>query len=209
MSDLKEKIKLKLMCPYCKASFKKEVEYNKKAGLSTVLIKEHPNSQECPPFVAFIDNNGKHRGSQKIDSIEQDIANDNALLENARNRINELKETLRFYHLKMPRKGGRGFEYTVANVTDRAFMSTPTYTALVDFLSLNEENNSFGIITLEKNHDFEGGLLTYGKYLGMIYTIFWEDQNSLQDKTFDDLKGYANLTVEKLLDIYELTDFFF
>ena len=149
MSDFEENVVLKLMCPYCKVSFKKQVEYNKKDGLSTILVKDHPNSQDCPPFVAFIDNNGKHRGSQKIDSIEQGDTINDELLQTARNQINELKETLRFYHLKMPRKNGRGFEYTVASVTDRAFMSSNNYTALIDFLTLNEENNTFGTLTLE------------------------------------------------------------
>ena len=73
----------------------------------------------------------------------------------------------------------------------------------------NEDDSSFGIITKDDGGDFEGGLLIYGKYLGMIYTMFWNDQKTLATKTFDDIKGYSYLTVEKLLDLYNLMDFFF
>ncbi len=59
-----------MICPYCKESFRKQVDYQKKTGLFTILIKNHPKSQDCPPFIAFIDNNGRHRGSQKIDDVE-------------------------------------------------------------------------------------------------------------------------------------------
>jgi len=169
------------------------------------LIKEHPDNEQCPPFIAFIDDNGKHRGSQKIDD-HKDVSSVNAeLLEGAMERINELKKTLRFYHLKVPRKGMRGFEYKVANVADRSFMSSKLYLCLIDFLTENDDDNIFGAVSIP----LEDGLLVYGKYLGMIYTIFWTDQKSLQNKTFDDLKGYANLTIEQLIEIYDLMDFFF
>ena len=79
----------KTYCPYCKESFRKQVEYEKKSGLFTVLIKNHSDNSNCPPFIAFIDNNGKHRGSQKIDDIgtEEEISLNELLLESARNRI--------------------------------------------------------------------------------------------------------------------------
>jgi len=206
MSSLEEKSLVNVICPYCNINFKKNFEYKKVGGLSTVFIKNHPEGENCPPFIAFIDNNGKHRGSQKIDKFEtEDSINEN-LIENARNKINELSETLRFYHLKVARKHGRGFEHKVANVADRSFMSSKFYYTLIQFLVENQEKNIFGAINIEKNDDFEGGILVYGKYLGIIFTIFWKEQKHLQDKTLDDLKGYANLTVEKLLDIYNITD---
>ena len=43
----------------------------------------------------------------------------------------------------------------------------------------------------------------------MIFTMFWKDQKRVQNKTLDDIKGYSYLTVEKLLDLYDLMDFFF
>ena len=62
---------INMICPYCKESFRRHVEYQKKSGLFTILIKNHSENAECPPFIAFIDNNGKHRGSQKIDNVEE------------------------------------------------------------------------------------------------------------------------------------------
>ncbi|MBA7534915.1 hypothetical protein ES705_27165 [subsurface metagenome] len=123
--------------------------------------------------------------------------------------INELEKTLRFYHLKVPRRGGRGFDHKVASVKDRPFLSSKFYKQLIDFLTENEDDNSFGIITKDDGGDFEGGLLIYGKYLGMIFTMFWNDQKGVQNKTLDEIKGYTYLTVEKLLDLYDLMDFFF
>ncbi|MFW9970117.1 MAG: hypothetical protein ACFFDF_07945 [Candidatus Odinarchaeota archaeon] len=202
---------INMICPYCKESFRKQVEYEKKAGLFTMLIKNHSENSNCPPFIAFIDNNGKHRGSQKIDDIgnEEDISLNEQLLENARNRINELKEDIRFYHLKIPRKGGRGFEHKVASVSDRPFMSSKFYLSLIDFMTEYEEKNSFGAISIEQDINFEGGLLIYGKYLGLVYTIFWKEQKSLLSKALDDLKAEANLTVEKLIELYDIMDLFF
>ena len=113
------------------------------------MIKEHPDNQGCPPFIAFIDDNGKHRGSQKIDDHKDVSSVNGELLESAIDRINELKKTLRFYHLKVPRKGSRGFEYKVANVADRSFMSSKFYLCLIIifFLSLflieSRANNNF------------------------------------------------------------------
>ena len=210
MVSTEEKMLLKIMCPYCQVNFKKYVEHIKKEGLFTVLIKNHPDGENCPPFIAFIDDHGKHRGSQKIDNIDEGESVNEELLTTARERINELKSILRFYHLRMPRKRTkRGFDHKVANVADRAFMSSKFYSTLISFLSDNDKDNLFGVLEIEKNLDLEGGLLVYGKYHGMIYTIFWTDQKSLQTKNIDDLKGYANLTVDKLLDIYDLMDFFF
>jgi hypothetical protein len=198
-----------MICPYCKESFRKQVEFQKKTGLFTILIKNHPNGNECPPFIAFIDNNGRHRGSQKIDNVDEGETINGQYLENARSSINELEETLRFYHLKVPRRGGRGFDHKVASVKDRTFMSSKFYTQLIEFLSENEDENSFGMITYEGDKQIESGLLIYGKYLGMIFTMFWKDQKTVQNKTLDEVKGYSNLTVEKLLDLYDLVDFFF
>ena len=148
MTDTEDSTLINMICPYCKESFRRQVDYQKKQGLFTVLIKNHSENGNCPPFIAFIDNNGKHRGSQKIDNIEEDEEDslNGQFLENARNRINELKDAIRFYHLKVPRKGGRGFEHKVANVTDRAFMSSKFYQCLVDFLTVYDEENTFGTI---------------------------------------------------------------
>ena len=179
----------------------------KKAGLFSILIKNHPHALECPPFIAFIDNNGQHRGSQKIDNIEEESIN-GQILEEAQKRIDELDE-LRFYHLKLPRRDNKRFEYKYADVKDKIFMSTPFYFALQKFLLDNRQDNTFGTVDVESNSDFEGGLLVYGKYLGLAYTIFWKDHLTLVNKTLDELKGYANLTVERLLDIYDISDLFF
>ena len=200
---------INMICPYCKESFRRHVEYQKKSGLFTILIKNHSENAECPPFIAFIDNNGKHRGSQKIDNVEEKDSINEDLLENAMNMINEIKNDIRFYHLKVPRVGGRGFEHKVASVSDRTFMSSKLYGTLIDFLLENKEDNTFGTISIDTNSNFEGGLLVFGKYLGMMYTIFWKDQKSLLNKTVDDLKAYTNLTVEKLIELYDLMDLFF
>ena len=209
MIDSEETTLVNMICPYCKESFRRQVEYQKKTGLFTILIKTHPNGEECPPFIAFIDSNGRHRGSQKIDNVDEEETINGQFLENARSSINELEETLRFYHLKVPRRGGRGFDHKVASVKDRTFMSSKFYTRLIEFLSEDEDENSFGMITYEGDKEIEGGLLIYGKYLGMIFTMFWKDQKAVQSKTLDEIKGYSNLTVEKLLDLYDLMDFFF
>ncbi|MHA1933302.1 MAG: hypothetical protein ACW96X_12215 [Promethearchaeota archaeon] len=211
MIDSEDTPLVNMICPYCKESFRKQVEYEKKTGLFTILIKNHPNANECAPFIAFIDNNGRHRGSQKIDNVGEEETETISVqfLENARGSINELEDTLRFYHLKVPRRSGRGFDHKVASVKDRTFMSSKFYTRLIDFLSENEDENSFGMITYEGDKEIESGLLIYGKYLGMIFTMFWKDQKSVQNKTLDEVKGYSNLTVEKLLDLYDLMDFFF
>jgi hypothetical protein len=200
-----------MICPYCKESFRRQVEYEKKSGLFTILIKNHSENTSCPPFIAFIDNNGKHRGSQKIDDIgsEEEISINEQLLENSRNRINELKNDIRFYHLKVPRKGGRGFEHKVSSVSDRSFMSSKFYISLVEFLSEYREDNTFGAISIERDTDFEGGILVYGKYLGLIYTLFWKEQKILIGKPLDDIKAEANLTVEKLIELYDIMDLFF
>ncbi len=209
MNSVEETINVMMICPHCQGSFRKNVEYRKKMGLFAVLIKTHGGDKDCPPFIAFIDNNGKHRGSQKIDNIEEEPEINDDIVKNASDGINELQETVRFYHIKVPRKEGRGFEHKVASVTDRAFMSSKMYTMLIEFLAINEEENTFGTITINNGSQSEEGILVYGKYLGMIYTLFWKDQKSLREKTCEDMKGYANLTVEKLLDIYDLMDFFF
>ncbi|TKJ23222.1 MAG: hypothetical protein CEE43_03570 [Promethearchaeota archaeon Loki_b32] len=211
MTSTEDATLINMICPYCKESFRKQVDYQKKQGLFTILIKNHSDNSDCPPFIAFIDNNGKHRGSQKIDDVEteEEISINDQLLEAARNRINELKDDIRFYHLKVPRRGGRGFEHKVASVSDRSFMSSKFYQSLIDFLTVYEEDNTFGAISIESDTIFEGGLLVYGKYLGMIYTMFWKEQKSLFSKSLDDLKAEANLTVEKLIELYDIMDLFF
>jgi len=207
MSGLDEKYSV-LICPYCKATFKKQIELQKKEGLFAILIKNHPDSNNCSPFIAFIDNNGRHRGSQKIDTVEKEDQINEELLLNARNTIDELEKVIRFYHIKVPKNMGRGFEHKVANVKDKAFMNSKTYTRLIDYLTENENNNTFGTISINNDKEFEGGLLIFGKYLGMVFTLFWKDQREISAKSFEDLKAYANLTVEKLIDLYNLTDMF-
>ncbi|MFX1569150.1 MAG: hypothetical protein ACFFCV_12370 [Promethearchaeota archaeon] len=211
MTDIEESNLINMICPYCKESFRKQVEYQKKQGLFTILIKNHSNGSECPPFIAFIDNNGKHRGSQKIDNIEdeENISLNEQLLEAARNRIDELKKDIRFYHLKVPRRGGRGFEHKVSSVSDRSFMSSKFYKLLIEFLTEYEEDNAFGAIIIERDTNFEGGTLIYGKYMGLIYTLFWKEQRPLMSKSLDDLKAEANLTIEKLIELYDIMDLFF
>jgi hypothetical protein len=209
MSSLKETILVNMICPYCKFSFRKKVEYQKKSGLFSILIKNHDKSDNCPPFIAFIDSQGKHRGSQKIDKIELESSISDKMLENARKSINELENTLRFYHLKVPRIAGMGFEHKVANVKDRAFMSSNSYMDLMSFLTTYEGSNTFGIIAYDDDIDIEGRIVIYGKYLGMIYIFLWKDQKTIQNKSFDELKGLANLTVENLIGIYDLADFFY
>ena len=61
------------ICPNCSLSFKKKIELKLMDNISTILIKSHPNGKDCPPFLAYIDAFGEHRGSQKVDSIEKDI----------------------------------------------------------------------------------------------------------------------------------------
>ncbi|MFX1313043.1 MAG: hypothetical protein ACFFHD_10565 [Promethearchaeota archaeon] len=209
MINSNKTIIVNFICPYCKESFRKQIEYEKKTGLFSLLIRNHPNGENCPPFIAFIDNNGIHRGSQKIDNIEGDISQNEHLLEDARRKIDELDQTVRFYHLKVPRRGGRGFEHKVSNVQDRAFMSSKFYSQLIEFLTNSNIINTFGTINIDSDTDFEDGVIIYGKYLGMAYVIYWKDQKTLKSKNLEELKAHANLTVEKLLDIYDLIDFFF
>ena len=156
-----------------------------------------------------MDNNGAHRGSQKIDNIDEELSINSEILESARTTINEIEDQIRFYHIKVLKPGGSGFEYKVANVKDRAFMSSNFYKSIIDFLSWNREANTFGIIDSESEDGFDGGSLIYGKYLGIIFTLFWKDQNFLQTKTLESIKSYAFVTVEKLIDVYDLVDFFF
>ncbi len=209
MTSLNETILVNMICPYCKFSFRKEVEYQKKSGLFSILIKNHHKSDNCPPFISFIDSQGKHRGSQKIDNVELESSISDKMLENARKSINELENTLRFFHLKVPRIAGIGFDHKVANVKDRAFMSSNSYMDLMRFLTTYEGSNTFGIIAYDDDNNIEGRIVIYGKYLGMIYVLLWKDQKTIQNKSFDELKGLANLTVENLIGIYDLADFFY
>ena len=39
--------------------------------------------------------------------------------------------------------------------------------------------------------------------------MFWKEQKSLFGKSLDDLKAEANLTVEKLIELYDIMDLFF
>ncbi len=209
MINSDQTITVNFICPYCKKSFRKQIEYEKKSGLFNLLIRNHPIGENCPPFIAFIDNNGRHRGSQKIDKVEGDFSQNEQLLEDVQSKIDELDQTVRFYHLKVPRRGGRGFEHKLSNVQDRAFMSSKFYSQLIDFLTETDNINTFGTIYLDNDADFEDGVIIYGKYLGMVYTLCWKDQKTSQNKNLEELKAHANLTVEKLLDIHDLTDFFF
>ncbi|MFX1238819.1 MAG: hypothetical protein ACFFAS_08745 [Promethearchaeota archaeon] len=200
---------IRFICPYCSISFKKAIEIQKSARINTILIKNHPDANDCPPFIAFVDSLGKHRGSQKIDNIEEVSSVNDQIIESSLKTIDELEDMIQFYHLKLPRGKGRGFEHKVSNVTDRAVMSSQFYILLIDSLAQINEENLFGIVTLEKDNNFEGGLLVYGKYNGMIYSIFWRNQKSLQGKSLDDIRASANLTIEQLLDIYDLLDLFY
>ncbi len=199
----------RVICPHCKMSFKKKVDIQKIDGLHATLISSHPNGENCPPFIAFIDSSGKHRGSQKIDSVEHGFTINEKIIENARNRINELKDALRFYHLKLPREKGRSFEQKISNVIDRPLMASRFYNILIESLMALQEENLFGVISMEKDTNFEGGLLVYGKYNGMIYTLFWKDQKFLKEQSLDEVQANVFLMVEKLLDIYDVTDLFY
>ena len=209
MANSDDSLQVNFVCPYCKTSFFKQIDYQKKSGLFSLLIKNHPQGDDCSPFIAYIDANGRHRGSQKIDNIEGDVSQNEQFLDSAQDKINELDKTITFYHLKVPRKGGRGFEHKVAGVKARSFMSSKFYVKLMDYLAENEAVNTFGTITIEADSGFEEGVLVYGKYLEMAYTIFWKDQKTTPNKSIEELKSYALLTIEKLLDLYDLKDFFF
>lgn len=43
----------------------------------------------------------------------------------------------------------------------------------------------------------------------MVYSMFWKNQHPLLSKDLDDLKAEANLTVEKLIELYDIMDLFF
>lgn len=203
-------LKTNIICPYCKKSFRRELDqFNQDKSLYAVLIKEHPKSQDCPPFIAFIDKNGKHRGSQTIDDVGDMESIKQEMIDSASDRIAELEDQLQLYHLKVPRREGRGFEHKVANVKGRIFMSSRMYRDLFLFLKDCDQENTFGILLCEGFSEMDDGLLLYGKYLGMIYILFFKDQKFVKQKSCEELRGYANLTVEKLLDIYQLSDFFF
>ena len=88
-------------------------------------------------------------------------------------------------------------------------MSSKFYLSLVDFLTNYEEDNTFVTINIERGFDFEGGVLVYGKYHGLIYIMFWKDQRLLISKSLDDLKAESNLTIEKLIESYDIIDLFF
>ena len=88
-------------------------------------------------------------------------------------------------------------------------MSSKFYSNLIEFLSDNEDDNMFGLMTFEGDSADSGGTLVYGKYLGMLFTMFWKDQKDLLNKPIDEIKAYTNLTVEKLIGLYDLMDFFF
>ena len=45
--------------------------------------------------------------------------------------------------------------------------------------------------------------------MGLIYILFWKEQRTLLSKTLDDLKAEANLTIEKLIELYDIMDLFF
>jgi hypothetical protein len=208
-------MKVYILCPYCKKSYHKEIEKKKtnKGGRSlfSILIKERTGHEGCGPFIAFIDENGMHRGSQKIDHIDESSSQNEKFISGALETINELNEKMRFYHLKIPKKRFKqGFEHKVAKVSDRSFMSSTTYMDLINFLKTYRDENTFGMISINsssyKNLD---GALVYGKYRGMIYTLFWNDQTMLKKNSWEEMRGYANLTIEKLIELYDIMDLFF
>ena len=88
-------------------------------------------------------------------------------------------------------------------------MSSRFYNILVNALFDMQIENLFGTITLEKDGEFEGGLLVYGKYFGMTFTLFWKDQKTIQSQSMDEIKANAYLIIEQLLDIYDLMDLFY
>ena len=204
-------LKVNILCPYCKKSFRDEITNTKKSGtLYSTLIKKQEGHEDCGPFLAFIDTNGMHRGSQKIDHIDDADSEDTGpYINNALNNIDELDEKVRFYHLKIPKKKfKRSFDHKVASVKDRAFMSSRFYKNVFKFLSNCKEENTFGMISLDSASKIDGTLV-YGKYLGVIYILYWNDQKKLKNSTLDEIKGYTNLIVEKLIELYELMDLIF
>ena len=193
MIETEEPNNVSIICPYCKITFPKTIDYKSEHRLFTILIKDHPSSKECTPFIAFVDNTGRHRGSQKIDSMDEINNINSQLLQTAKDSINELENNIRFYHIKLQTKAGRSFDHKVASVKDRAFMSSISYSKIIHFLKDNDDDNTFGLITNERDGDFEEGILVYGKYLGMIYTLFWKDQKSLRNKSLDEIKHIQTL----------------
>jgi hypothetical protein len=53
------------------------------------------------------------------------------------------------------------------------------------------------------------GFLVYGKYLGLIYTLFWKEQKSLLGKPLEDLKAEVSLAIAKLIELYDIMELFF
>ena len=208
MNPLEEMRNVAIICPYCKIAFFKKVTIptNIERKLFTLFIKNHPDSEDCGPFLSFIDKQGMHRGSQKIDSMEEDSISDE-LSDQANEEISEMEDALRFYHLRVLRKEGRGFEYKYANVMDRAFMSSRVYSTLITFLTNHDEEDAFGILACKDHDNFQGGHLVYGKYHGIVYTVFWNDQAFLQQNSLDEIRDHANIMVNNLLDLYELREF--
>ncbi len=204
-----EQKNIHIICPHCKTSFTRPIEFKKSDGLYSTLINNHPNNKGCPPFLIFIDKHGKHRGSQKIDVIETASETNQKFVENAQSRINELEDEVRFYHIKVPSHKGGGFECKVTDDADWEILNTKLYRILTELLIDTYEENMLGIITLEKYREFEGGILIYGKYQGMIYTIFWKDQKKIQRQSMNEIQMNANLTVEKLFTLYDLADLLF
>lgn len=190
--------------------FRKDIKNKKKSGtLYSTLIKEQDGHKECGPFLAFIDNNGMHRGSQKIDHIDDARSENEPYIDQALTNINELDEKIRFYHLKIPkRRFKRSFEHKVASVKDRAFMSSRFYKNIFDFVNNCKNESMFGMVSLDSHPDVDGSLV-YGKYMGLLYILYWNNQKEIKNKSWDEIKGYTNLTIEKLIELYELIDLFF
>ena len=169
-----------ILCPYCKKMFRKEITNTKKSGtLYSTLIKAQDGHEGCGAFLAFIDNNGMHRGSQKIDHIEEAHSENETYINQALKNINELDEKIRFYHLKIPKtKFKRSFEYKVASVKDRAFMSSRTYKGLFNFVKDCRNDNMFGMLSLDSDAELDGSLV-YGKYMGLLYVLYWNNQKKI------------------------------
>ncbi len=190
--------------------YRKEITNTKKSGtLYSTLIKEQEGHGDCGPFLAFIDANGMHRGSQKIDHIEDAHSKNQLFIDQALKNINDLNEKIRFYHLKIPKlRFKRSFEHMVVSVKDRPFMSSPFYKNLFQFIYHCKLENTFGTISLDSSFKVKGTLV-YGKYLGMMYVLYWKNQQKLKSSSWDEIKGYTNLIIEKLIELYELVDLFF
>lgn len=69
--ETRQVFKITGVCPYCGREFKKPVEMAiNRTKITSHVVKVHEN---CRQFVAFIDPNGKVRGTQTIDSVDIEL----------------------------------------------------------------------------------------------------------------------------------------